>query len=68
MAKTNKEEEKPEVENPGCKCPSCGASLMISLGENDPQDEQTFGKLDEEDQRSDMEKDFNKKMGKLQEY
>ena len=60
-----KEPENKEEPSGVCKCPSCGASLNIVMGEPSEED---FGKLDEEDQRADMEKDFKKKMGKLEEY
>lgn len=49
----------------GCKCPSCGASLNIVMGEPSPEE---FAKEDEDGQRNDMEKDFKKRMGKLEEY
>ena len=68
MPKDKNEEEKPE--SSGCVCPNCGTPLMIVSGESNIEDmpEQEFDKLDDSDQRAGMEKEFNKKMGKLQEY
>lgn len=64
MAKKEMENKEKNI----CKCPNCGASLSLVVGEQEPMDTD-IDKMDEEDQRDVMEKDFKKRTsGKLEEY